>query len=124
MEQAIRINVAKKDEKPGGGIQVHSMGALAPLVCVVKEPAADAVDRRLLHYFIDPRKDGKDVTGEWKNPMFAHKHARVYLWGYSFDKADPLGNGLSLFAAAEGRSVGSLYRAAEDWAFDQTGNQE
>ncbi|UXQ84862.1 hypothetical protein 10RS306A_gene4582 [Ralstonia phage 10RS306A] len=105
---------------PEGGIQEHSKGALHPLVAVVVEAPADDVDQRKRTYYIDPRKDGKDVTGEWKNPMFAHKYARLYLWGYKFDRDAPLGRGLELFAAAEGRTVDSLYREAENEALDAT----
>ncbi|BAJ51796.1 hypothetical protein CJ97_gp08 [Ralstonia phage RSB2] len=103
---------------PEGGIQEHSKGALHPLVAVVVDAPADAVDQRKRTYYIDPRKDGKDVTGQWKNPMFAHKYARLYLWGYSHCKERPLTEGLNKFAAAEGRTVESLYNEAENEALD------
>ncbi|UCR90909.1 hypothetical protein [Ralstonia phage RpY2] len=99
---------------PEGGIQEHSKGKLHPLVCVVKEPPADLIDQRKLTYWIDPRKGGKDVTGEWRDPFFALKYAILYSWGYKFDTERPLGVGLELFAAAEGRTVDSLYREAQN----------
>ncbi|UCR91203.1 hypothetical protein [Ralstonia phage RpT1] len=104
---------------PDGGIQEHSKGPLSPLVAVV----TDHEDGRKRTHFIDPRKDGKDVTGKWANPFLAHKWALLYLWGYKFDPAKPLGPGLCQFAEAEGRTCESLYAEAEAQALAATNFQ-